>query len=48
MHARMLLEPALVLLMGIEIVEDAWSSAIREGSNQAVHEAEKLDPPPPL
>jgi len=36
-------EPALVLLMGVEIVEDDVKLAIREGGNGAVHEAEELD-----
>src|SRR6478672_5587439 len=37
------LEPTLVLLVRIEIVEDDVKRAIREGGNEAVHEAEKLD-----
>src|SRR5437764_1676264 len=37
------LEPALVLLMGIEIVEDNVKFAVRKGCNDAVHEAEELD-----
>src|SRR6476620_11158629 len=37
------LEPALVLLVRIEIVEDDVKRAIREGGNEAVHEAEELD-----
>ena len=39
----MFLEPTLVLLVRIEIVEDDVKRAIREGGNEAVHEAEKLD-----
>ena len=42
------LEPALILLMGIEVVEDHVEFAIREGGNEAVHEAEELDPAAPL
>src|SRR6185369_5872696 len=37
------LEPALVLLVRIEIVEDDVKRTIREGGNQAVHKAEELD-----
>lgn len=37
------LEPALVLLMGVEIVEYDVKLATRERSNDAVHEAEELD-----
>ena len=39
----MFLEPALVLLVRIEIVEDDVKSAIWEGGDEAVHEAEELD-----
>jgi len=42
------LQPALVLLVGIEVVEDDVKLAIREGTNEAVHEAEELDPATPL
>src|SRR6516165_4335744 len=42
------LEPALILLMGIEVVEDHVEFAIRESGNEAVHEAEELDPAAPL
>src|ERR687898_2821110 len=44
MDVGVFLEPALVLLMGVEIVEDDVKLAIREGGNDAVHEAEELDP----
>ncbi len=44
----MFLEPAIALLMGVEIIEDDVQLAIREGGNHAVHEAEELDTPPPL
>jgi hypothetical protein len=37
------LEPALVLPVGVEIVEDDVKLAIREGVNKAVHEAEEID-----
>src|SRR5271169_383090 len=42
------LEPALVLLMRVEIVEDDVKLAIREGGNDAVHEAEEFDTAAPL
>ena len=42
------LEPALVLLMRVEIVEDDVKLTIREGGNEAVHEAEELDTTAPL
>src|SRR4051812_47843523 len=37
------LEPALVLLMGVEIVGDDVQLAVREGVNKAIHEAEELN-----
>src|SRR5215207_656491 len=43
MDIGVLLEPALILLVGVEIVEDDVELAAREGSNDAVHEAEELD-----
>src|ERR1700692_929044 len=43
MDVGVFLEPALVLLMGVEVVEDDVEFAIREGGNDAVHEAEELD-----
>src|SRR5437016_7845646 len=42
------LEPALVLLMRVEIVDNDVKLAIREGGNDAVHEAEELDTAAPL
>ena len=48
MDVGVFLEPALVLLMGVEIVEDDVKLAIREGGNDAVHEAEELDTAAPL
>ena len=44
----MFLEPAIALLMGVEIIEDDVQLAIREGGNHAVHEAEELDTALPL
>jgi hypothetical protein len=44
----MFLEPAIALLMGVEIIEDDVQLAGREGGNHAVHEAEELDTAPPL
>ena len=44
----MFLEPAIALLMGVEIIEDDVQLAMREGGNHAVHEAEELDTAPPL
>ena len=45
---RMLFEPTVALLVGVEVVEDDMKLAIREGSNDTAHEAEKLDTAPPL
>ena len=42
------LEPALVLLMGVEIVDNDVKLATREGGNDAVHEAEELNTAPAL
>ena len=39
----MFLEPALVLLVRVEIVEDDVKLATREGGDDAAHEAEELD-----
>src|SRR6202011_1556862 len=47
-HVGVFLEPALVLLMRVEIVEDDVKLAIREGGNEAVHEAEELDTAAPF
>lgn len=44
----MFLEPALVLLMRVEIVDNDVKLATREGGNDAVHEAEELDTAAPL
>src|SRR4029077_4627623 len=43
MHFGVSLEPALVLLMRVEIVEDDVKLVIREGVNKAIHEAEELN-----
>src|ERR1700693_3843798 len=43
MDLAVFLEPTLVLLMGVEIVEDDVELAIRKGGNEAVHEAKELD-----
>jgi hypothetical protein len=43
-----LLEPALVLLMRVDIIEDDVKLAVREAGNEAVHEAEELDAAAPL
>src|SRR5215813_4683974 len=43
MDSGMFFEPALVLLVRVEIVEDDVKLAIREGGDDAVHEAEELD-----
>ena len=41
----MFLEPALVLLVRVEIVQNDVKLAAREGGHDFVHEAEKLDTP---
>src|SRR5436190_427595 len=43
MDLGVFLEPALVLFVRVEIVEDDVKLAILEGGNEAVHEAEELD-----
>src|ERR1700747_2041955 len=42
-HIGMGLEPVLVLLVGVEVVEDDVKLAVRKGRGEAVHEIEKLD-----
>src|SRR5450755_4530259 len=42
-HIGMCLEPILVLLVGVEVVEDDVKLAVRKGRGDAVHEVEKLD-----
>src|SRR5437764_13055291 len=48
MDVGVFLEPALVLLMRVEMVDDDVTLAIRECGNDAVHEAEELDTAAPL
>ena len=38
------LEPVLVLLVSVEVVEDDVKLAVRKGRGDAVHKVEKLDP----
>ena len=42
-HIGMALEPLLVLLVGVEVVEDDVKLAFRKSRGDAVHEVEKLD-----
>ena len=44
----MSLQPALVLLVRVEIIEDDVQLAIREGGDKAVHEAVELDAAAPF
>ena len=44
-HIGMGLEPILVLLVGVEVVEDDVKLAVRKGRGEAVHEVEKLHTP---
>jgi hypothetical protein len=37
------LEPMLVLLVGVKVVEDDVKFAVRKSRGEAVHEVEKLD-----
>ena len=48
LHVGVGLEPVLVLLMGVEIVEDDVKLAVRKSRGDAVHEVEELDPSPPF
>src|SRR6476660_574217 len=48
MDVRVLLQPTLVLLVSVEIVEDDVQLPIRKGNNDALHEAEELDSAAPL
>jgi hypothetical protein len=45
---RVFLEPTVALLVGVKVVENDMKPATREGGNDTVHEAEKLDTAPPL
>src|SRR5271166_3649723 len=42
------LQPALVLLVRVAIIQDDVQLAVRESGDKAVHEAEKLDAAPPF
>jgi hypothetical protein len=42
-HVGMCLEPILVLLVGVEVVEDDVKLLVRKDRGDAVHEVEKLD-----
>ena len=42
-HIGMCLEPILVLLVGVEVVEDDVKLAVRKSRGDAVHKVEKLD-----
>jgi hypothetical protein len=48
MDVGVLLEPALVLLVGVEVVEDDVQLPAREDGDEPVHEAEELDPAAPF
>ena len=43
LHIGMGLEPVLILLVGVEVVEDDVKLSARKGRGNAVHEIEKLD-----
>jgi hypothetical protein len=43
LHIGMGLEPMLVLLVGVKVVEDNVQLAFGKSSGDAVHEVEKLD-----
>ena len=43
LHVGMGLEPLLVLLVGVEVIEDDVKLAFRKSRGHAVHEVEKLD-----
>jgi hypothetical protein len=47
-HIGVSLEPVLVLLVGVEIVEDDMKLAVRKSRGDAVHEVEELDTAPPF
>ena len=47
-HIGVGLEPVLVLLVGVEIVEDDVKLAVRKSRGNAVHEVEELDTAPPF
>ena len=43
LHIRMGFKPVLILLVGVEVVEDDVKLSARERRSEAVHEIEKLD-----
>src|SRR5438034_9720479 len=43
LHVGVGLEPVLVFLVGVEVVEDDVELSARKGRGDAVHEVEKLD-----
>jgi hypothetical protein len=48
LHGGVTLQPAAILgLVGIEVVEDDVDGGVRVSSDDAVHELEKLNAPPP-
>ena len=48
MHIGMRLEPRLVPLVGVEVVEDDVKLAVRKSRGDTVHEVEKLDAATPF
>ena len=42
-HPGVLLEPALILFVRVEVVQDDVKLAVRKGRDDTVHEAEKFD-----
>jgi hypothetical protein len=47
-HPGMLLQPTLVLLVGVEIIQHDVKLAVGKGCNDLVHEAKEFDAPAPL
>lgn len=43
LHVGVGLEPVLVFLVGVEVVEDDVKLSVRKGRGDAVHEVKKLD-----
>ena len=43
LHIGMGLEPILILLVGVEIIEDDVKLPVRKGRGETVHEIKKLD-----
>ena len=48
LHVGVGLEPMLVLLVGVEVVEDDVKLPVRKSRGDAVHEIEKLDAATPF